>query len=156
MPDRTGSYIHIGQWASLMSGAAGSGFNWWWEAYVDRFNTYSAFRALPRFVAGIPLDREGFTPAAPKLEAIGPGATANVFTLRGRRMSLLWMLISRNRQGSGGGVSVPAVYERPARVQWWDTTRGVPISTVTVLAKQGMLNLGIPGSAPGYAAKVWQ
>lgn len=151
--DISGWYIHLGEWAGLMAGGAGSGLNWYWQAYVDHYNTYWAYRAVPRFVAGLSLDRAGFQPSPPVVQSTTGGGAAQVYTLRGRTLSLVWVLHTGGPR-LRGAVSIPAMSARPARVQWWDTVRGVPLKTVTVSPRGGSLQLPLPGSAPDYAARV--
>jgi hypothetical protein len=153
-PDRTGQYIHIGQWASLMSGAAGSGFNWWWADYVDSFNTYDVFRALPHFLAGMPLDRQSFTPLPPQSVRLN-GTSAQIFRLQGKTMALIWVLMDR-APPQVEQVSLPAPMHKSVRIQWWDTWHGVPLSTLTIRPQRGVVSLHLPGKADDYAARMWE
>lgn len=152
--DEHGWYIHLAQWASLLGGAAGSGLNWFWEDYVQRFRTYWVYRALPRFLAGIPLDRQAFTPVPPTAHAVSDGSRARVYVLRGRTISFLWIL-RLGRYRSAARLSLAARGPAPVRIQWWNTVSGTPIRSVEVRPRHGKLIVRLPGSARDYAAKMW-
>ncbi len=63
--DPTGIGIHNVIWASLMSGAGGSGFVWDWKGYVDPQNLYPRFKGLSKFLAKERLDARSYRPIEP-------------------------------------------------------------------------------------------
>ena len=152
--DKRGWYIHLAEWASLFAGGAGSGLNWFWEDYVQRFQTYWVYRALPRFLAGIRLDRQEFRPIRPVIHVMSGEGRVRVSMMRGRTLSLLWV----QRLGSyrpGGRLTLAARGGAPIRIQWWSTVSGTPIRSVAVRPRHGRLVMRLPGGAGDYAAKLW-
>ena len=67
--DPDGRAIHNTSWASLASGACGAAMPWWHENYIEPKNLYFHFRALRRFVTGLPFGTERWRP----VEVRGPG-----------------------------------------------------------------------------------
>lgn len=63
--DPTGISLHNEQWASLMSGAGGGGFNWWWDSYVDVMNLYYQYQGISSFVSGEQLDSYNYQTVSP-------------------------------------------------------------------------------------------
>lgn len=68
--DPCGRAIHNTAWASLASGACGAAMPWWHENYIEPKNLYFHFRALRRFVTGLPFGTERWRPVGVR----GPGA----------------------------------------------------------------------------------
>ncbi len=62
--DPTGIFIHGTNWGSLTAKAAGGGFPWWWDSYVEPLNLYYRWKGIAAFVAGEDLDRRGYKPVA--------------------------------------------------------------------------------------------
>ncbi|MDR3690280.1 MAG: hypothetical protein P4L46_12940 [Fimbriimonas sp.] len=60
--DPQGICLHDGMWASLLGGASGSAFSWWWEQ-IDALDIYPQYRSLRTFIAGIDWLNEGFRPS---------------------------------------------------------------------------------------------
>jgi len=67
--DPVGWNIHNEQWSSLMSGAAGGGFTWYWDSYVDPYNLYSVFTGISAFVAGEDLDLQNYAIHTPQVSS---------------------------------------------------------------------------------------
>ncbi len=51
-PNGKGINLHNGQWASLMSGGAGTAMVWWWDSYIEPKNLYGSFSTVSAFLAG--------------------------------------------------------------------------------------------------------
>ena len=62
--DPTGIFIHNTNWGSLTAKAAGGGFPWWWDSFVEPNNLYYRWKGIAAFVAGEDLDRRRYEPAA--------------------------------------------------------------------------------------------
>jgi hypothetical protein len=76
-PNRTGTNLHNGLWASALSGAAGGAATWWWDSYVQPANLYGAFTGLARFAAAVDWPNRAFEPIdLPAPEQHGGRATA--------------------------------------------------------------------------------
>jgi hypothetical protein len=57
-PKGVGVHIHDALWAGLFSGSAGGAMNWWWDEYVDKYDTiYAHFRNFSGFVNKLVLPR---------------------------------------------------------------------------------------------------
>lgn len=52
--DEQGLHLHNGIWASALSGDAGTAMLWWWDHYIDPHGLYRHFKALSRFLEGVP------------------------------------------------------------------------------------------------------
>jgi hypothetical protein len=53
--DPTGLHLHNAIWGSLLSGAAGTPSNWWWQRYIHEKNLYNHYASAAGFVDGIDL-----------------------------------------------------------------------------------------------------
>lgn len=62
--DPTGIFIHNTNWGSLTAKAAGGGFPWWWDSYVEPKNLYYRWKGISAFVSGEDLDNRGYKPTA--------------------------------------------------------------------------------------------
>jgi len=65
--DPQGIQWHNAQWASLLSGAAGSSALWWWADYIEPKNLYTHYRGLSNFAAALDFAGSGFTPTQPAI-----------------------------------------------------------------------------------------
>ncbi|NUP99975.1 MAG: DUF5060 domain-containing protein, partial [Armatimonadetes bacterium] len=68
--DPDGLSWHNGLWASVMAGDAGAGMLWWWDSYIHPRNLYYHLAALAAFTQGIDWPRQGFAPAAARVEFV--------------------------------------------------------------------------------------
>lgn len=59
-PDGHGTNLHNGLWSAMASRSMGGAMVWYWDGYVHPLNLYHEFRALERFVDGVPWDRLDF------------------------------------------------------------------------------------------------
>lgn len=62
--DPDGRFLHNAQWGSLMAGAAGAAWPWWWDVWIHPSDVYHRFRGISAFVSGRRLDEEGYAPTA--------------------------------------------------------------------------------------------
>ena len=93
--DPTGIFIHNTNWGSLTAKAAGGGFPWWWDSYVEPNNLYYRWKGIAAFTAGEDMDRRRYKPTAFEVStpamadfAVSPGrsdwglkAPQNLFTI---------------------------------------------------------------------------
>ncbi len=69
--DPTGIFIHNTNWGSLTAKAAGGGFPWWWDNYVDPNNLYWRWTGIANFVVGEDIDSRNYQPVA--FQVVTPG-----------------------------------------------------------------------------------
>lgn len=65
--DPQGIHWHNAQWASLLSGAAGTTAIWWWADYVEPRNLYTHYRGISNFVSSLDMAGSGFVPTRPSV-----------------------------------------------------------------------------------------
>ncbi|MEM9226745.1 MAG: cellulase family glycosylhydrolase, partial [Verrucomicrobiota bacterium] len=70
---KDGITLHNGIWSAALSGAAGTGMDWWWR-WIDDYDLYFHFEYLNRFLEGIQWDQEDF-----KMERVKVTAKGEVF-----------------------------------------------------------------------------
>lgn len=88
--DREGIILHDVLFAPFFSGAAGAGQIWHWDAYVDANNLWHHFARFAEAVQDIDPARERFTPS------FNETARLRVYTLAGRRTTLIWCRDAKN------------------------------------------------------------
>jgi hypothetical protein len=76
--DPTGIFIHNTNWGSLTAKAAGGGFPWWWDNYVDPNNLYWRWTGIAGFVAGEDMDAHNYQPVA--FQVVTPGLSDLTFS----------------------------------------------------------------------------
>ena len=60
--DPTGTHLHNGNWAALMSGCASNPVSWWHDEYIAPLDLYRVYRGLADFAAGEPLATRAWRP----------------------------------------------------------------------------------------------
>ena len=159
--DPTGVHMHNGLWAPLAFGSAGTGMLWWWHNYIDPKNLYFQFRPVAEFVKRVPWTTEGFHPAdlqtsSGDLRALG---------LAGKDLVLLWL---QNRSHTWWNIAqgnpIPAVENATVtvdhvvpgryRIEYFDTWRGVTLSTSEVTSENGALRIAVPRLERDIALKI--
>ena len=70
--DPAGVHVLQGLWASILSGAAGSGASWWWDTYLEPQGLFGQYQAIARFTADIPWNRLALNPIQLRLVADDP------------------------------------------------------------------------------------
>jgi hypothetical protein len=88
--DREGIILHDVLFAPFFSGAAGAGQIWHWDVYVDANNLWHHFARFHEAVKGLDPARERFTPS------VAESGRLRVYTLTGRKSTLLWCRDTRN------------------------------------------------------------
>jgi hypothetical protein len=75
-PNGTGTNLHNGIWASMMSGGAGGASVWWWDDYVHSKKVWREFRAPAAFASRVEWNKRSFEPlpVPPPLRTIASGA----------------------------------------------------------------------------------
>ncbi len=162
--DPQGIHLRIGNWASLMSGAAGGAMSWWWDQYIDAFDLYEAYRGFSAFVAGETLNRESYRPDEsiqvdpPRLEA---------FALRGPNRLLVWIRRSdyslaglrsapdqlASAENTGAKLRIRAV-SNSFQVEWWDTETGEIVDRKDYSSNEEEAEIPVPSFARDIACKI--
>jgi hypothetical protein len=128
--DRAGVWLHNFLWACLDSG--GLYELYWWKSHIwnDRGDLRGAYRLPSAFLAGLPLNKGGYTDwggneGSPDLRVVGqknPGAGALHLWIQNRNHTWKNSTEGRAIDPVDGDVTIPGF--SPGRlflVEWWDT-----------------------------------
>jgi len=173
--DRFGIHLHNGIWATTFVGYAGSGWYWWWDVYVEKYNLWYHFMGLRRFLEGVNLSE--YQPFSP-LEISNPGSVAGEATglgLRGEDV-LVWLrsdaytvqeavaawealgshaffnYIPPLRQGMI--LTLKDMAEEIYVIQWYEPQFSRWLEPVEVSVQNGQLSLLIPDFRYDMAARI--
>lgn len=154
-------HFHNAQWASALSGAAGTALFWWWEL-LDPMDAYRHYRPLSHFLADVPWTTAGLREAAAEVH----GAELRVVGLAGKECAYLWLFDPRATwrrvvvekqtppEVRGAALEVRGLAPGKYRVAWWDTREGRPVARVNADAKDGSVRLAVPAFARDVACKL--
>ncbi len=167
--DPNGLAIHNVNWGSLMTNAAGGGFIWWWDSYVDPYNHYPQWKGISAFVAGEDLDKRGYS-AQSVTPGNANGQPLRCLYLRGSQKVLGWVQNTNNEwyaqynNGASVGSSPAPTVQLTGlspngnwQLQWWNTSTGAIYQTTTAMVSGGTANLAVPamsGTNPDWAFKL--
>ncbi len=162
--DPAGRHLHTGNWASLMSGAAGGAMTWWWDSYVAPRDLWHVYRGISSFAEDEPLHLS--KGPGRKFAVEHPEARLEAMALDLSDRTLLWI---RRKDATatafsgkhselpdfstvtGATLSPDRLDFTPSRVEWWNTAGGT-ISGKTV-HDEGNDQISIPGFRTDIAAK---
>jgi hypothetical protein len=88
--DKAGVLLHDVLFAPFFAGAAGGGQIWHWDQYVAKNDLWRQYRRFSEFVKGVDPVREEFVPS------FREEGELRVYTLHGKRTTLVWLRDSRN------------------------------------------------------------
>jgi hypothetical protein len=173
--DKTGIHLHNGIWATTFVGYAGSGMYWFWDVYIEAYQSWRHFRGLDRFLADVDLTR--YQPFSP-LDITGPGGApgeAVGLGLRGDDI-LIWLrsdaytvqaaVAAWEGAGSPSGFSYspPLVKGQAITLQdmrdgvytinWFDPQSAAWLEAAEVTAQGGRLSIPIPDFRRDLAARI--
>lgn len=167
--DPNGLAIHNVNWGSLMTNAAGGGFIWWWDSYVDPYNHYPQWKGISAFVAGEDLDKRGYS-AQSVTPGNANGQPLRCLYLRGNEKVLGWVQNTNNEwyaqynNGASVGSSPAPTVQLTGlspngnwQLQWWNTSTGAVYQTTTAMVSGGTANLTVPAinsTNPDWAFKL--
>lgn len=154
------SDIHNATWASALSGGSGTAMFWWWER-LDERNVYPVYRAVSRFIEGIPwtsgeVTNVFSTSSDQRVRAIGLRAQNRAWVWFHNREAV-WNKLEASSNPSAvmdAKVSLSAFPDGAYDVEWWDTTAGESNAEVTALAREGALQLQLPRFERDVACRV--
>jgi len=163
--DPTGLSIHNEAWGSLVAGAGGSGFTWWWDNYVEPRNLYWRFQGISGFVNGEQLG--GMSPI--KTLDVSNSDKLRASSLSGNGKHLVWVQSKahtwwnvKNGGGqsyvNGASVSVSCQNDDKYTVQIWHTTKGQMTSNSSATCSGGKIKISLPNfndQDADWAAKVF-
>ena len=120
-------------WASALSGAAGTGLQWYWNPYVEKHDLYRQYRGLAKFVADVDWPGHGWKPV--KTTRPSQPVSLNVYGLAAGDRALVWIhdpLAFRVAAGKaekgparkGASVNVLGLEEGAYRVEFVDPRTG--------------------------------
>jgi len=148
--DTTGKDIQVAIWSSFLSGAAGSGFTWWWDYYVDRFGVYGVFGPLARLAASVAEDQQAFEPLILSLPPTQTRSNSMILELRGRTTIIVGALASKSSLFGSAvrqiPIRLPVLANRCFRLRRWNTAGGAFSSSGFIsCATNGILALPLGG-----------
>ncbi len=131
--DPEGKIFHDHLWASALSGAAGTGLQWFWGPYVEKHDLYRQYKGLSKFVADV--DWPGHAWKAVAITRPSQPVSLNVYGLAAGDRALLWVhdpLAFRIVKGkaekgpaqAGATVNVAGLPEGNYRVEFVSTATG--------------------------------
>ncbi len=173
--DKSGIHLHNGIWATTFAGYAGSGMYWWWDVYVEVYNSWHHFNGLKVFLEGV--DLSGYQPFSP-LIIRGQGGTqaqAAGLGLRGDDV-LIWLRSDEytvqavEAAAKKAGVSGAYNYRQPAlngltitlpemvdgayTVRWYDPQGARWLDAAEAAAQGGRLVIAVPDFNRDLAARI--
>lgn len=83
--DPKGTLLHDLLFAPFFAGAAGPGQAWHWDHYIEKHDLWHHFARFAEVVKALDPRREAFEPLFAEVNSL------RVYTLRGRRTTLLWL-----------------------------------------------------------------
>lgn len=173
--DWTGIHLHNGIWATTFAGYAGSGLYWYWDVYVETYNSWRHFQGLSRFLENIDLSR--YQPSSP-LEIRGPGGSSGQAAGLGLHGGdfLVWLRsdaytvdASIDAWKQAGSPAVHFYHPRLVQgqvltlrdagdekytVHWFDPQTGNWLETVEATAHEDRLSIPIPDFKCDLAARI--
>jgi hypothetical protein len=112
--DTAGILLHDILFAPFFTGAAGAGMSWHWESYVHKNNLWYHFGRFNEAIKGVDPVAESFVPSFQESDRL------RIYTLKGKRTSLIWIRDKNNNwkteldQGVPPSVVHDAVIKLPA------------------------------------------
>jgi hypothetical protein len=173
--DRFGIHLHNGIWATTFVGYAGSGWYWWWDVYVEKYNLWSHFNGLSRFLEGDNLSEyQPFSPLKIYNSQGNPGEATGL-GLRGEDV-LVWLrsdeytvqAVTAASEVLGSAtlfyyipplrqdmlLTLEGMEEGVYMVQWYEPQYSSWLDPVEVTAQNGRLTIPIPDFRYDMAAKI--
>jgi hypothetical protein len=173
--DRFGIHLHNGIWATTFVGYAGSGWYWWWDVYVEKYNLWYHFNGLSQFLEGINLSE--YQPFSPLkiTDSTGESGEAAGLGLRGEEL-LIWLrsddytVQAATTASEALGSATMFHYNPPMRtdtmltledmeegiymVRWYEPQFSRWLEPIEVRAQNGQLTLHIPDFRYDMAARI--
>jgi hypothetical protein len=173
--DKFGIHLHNGIWATTFVGYAGSGWYWWWDVYVEKYNLWYHFNGLSQFLEGINLSEyQPFSPLKISNAGGNPGEAAGL-GLRGEDM-LIWLrsddytVQAATTASEALGPATLFYYIPPMMqgmmltledmeqgkymIQWYEPQFSSWLEPIEVRAQNGRLSLPIPDFRYDMAARI--
>jgi hypothetical protein len=148
-----------------MQNAAGGGMPWWWNTHIDPNNLYYHFKALAEFGKGIDR-RQWETVSVQQRLKKQLGSKEHFFELMGQQsstLSIFWLCDAfgmhmsqrpRAMRFEGLTLELTDFADGSYRIEYWDTLRGVIISSQQQNAQGHRLLLNIPSFSNDIAFKI--
>lgn len=136
--DPEGKHFHDTLWATVMSGAAGTGLYWWWHNYIEPFDLYHHFTPVAKFVENIDWPAHDWKEI--RLSRPNLPETLNVYGLTTEDEALVWIhdplafrvVDEKGVKGpfqSSASVNIVGLADGAYQIQWVDTSSGEVIRT---------------------------
>lgn len=150
--------VHNALWASTLSGASGSAQQWWWER-LDQRGAYKLYQPISSFVADLPWT-DGVKPAE-----LVPPQTLLATGIQVKDRIWLWLFDPRAAWKEvaiekrtppiveNASLTIKGLTAPQARVQWFDTKKGIIIHQDIVVVHNQEIQINPPPFAGDIAAK---
>ena len=145
--------LHAALWSSVGVPLAGAPMLWWWMA-IDEENLYPAFRGVAAFMKDVDRRDPALLPVDPAFYGDGAPVGELVWAcLRSPGLVLGWVGrgpefeeadLAGPPRVSGLQAELGGLSNGVFKVEYWDTTRGVPVQRVSVASTNGVLRLTLP------------
>lgn len=151
--------LHQQHWICVMGGGAGTGASWFWPQ-VDRTNAYDTFRAVAEMAERIPWRNpelkmcDKLTVPTNHLKVLSQGYQLD-------NSAWLWFYDTEYRHNNRHNIAVREnvsftvdLNDGEYVVTWIDPWSGDTLATETAVAKEGVLNVGMPAWQKDIAVTV--
>jgi len=158
--DPDGQGFHELLWTGLFSGGYGSGMTWWWDNVVDPLDQYDTLDGLNVLTSGVAFDQENFVRDGATAATVD-GTPLEVFPLRGRRTSLIWVRNDANwwhqpdfTSITGATLTVDGLIDGEWRVEWVDPYSGAVTDGGVLSVRGGDTSVALPTFSGELAARM--
>jgi len=136
--DPEGKHFHDCLWATILSGATGTGMYWWWHNYIDDYDLYRHYRAIAAFVKDVDWPSREWKDV--RLSRPTLPVTLDVYGLAAPDRALVWVhdtLAFRIAEGKAtkgpeqldSSLNLVGLDDGDYSIEWWDTTSGTVVKT---------------------------
>lgn len=147
--DPKGMHVHLGLWAGVMGGGAGTGMTWWWDSYVHPLNLYTYFKPVSLYVKKIPWN-DPFLKYIDEMQLDISNFDVGVHGYIKQDSAYLWFYDTEYSHIGGierlfKDVTVRIKLDNGIyQVEWFDTFSGNAVKKENVAVKNKILNIKMP------------
>jgi hypothetical protein len=156
--DAAGLHIHNALWATFMASSGAQTPGYWWSAYIDNYNLWPVWKGITQFAKSLPFYGMGKTistdPVIGEVVAGTSNPSLRVIGQKSENLAYLWIQHSGNtwakvvKDGvspmpASGEISIPGFGVDKYRLEWYDTSTGMPVRSQVAAAKSGRITLEV-------------
>jgi hypothetical protein len=154
--DTAGLHIHNALWATFMASSGTQTPGYWWTAYIDNYNLWPVWKGVTQFAKSLPFYTIGKTVSTDPVIGEVAATTSNpVLRVLGQKQgdsAYLWIQNSGNtwskvvKEGASpvpasGEITITGFGAGRYKVEWYDTSTGMPVRSQVATAKTGRVTL---------------